>query len=79
MTALKALERVVRAAVRAVLDRGEYGSRRSVQVAALVHGMLQFCPTRRLRPDEAVLALETILWYASCALFRLSVSHSVFA
>jgi hypothetical protein len=78
VTALEALGRVVCEAVRAVLDHGARDSMQSVQVAAVVHGMLQFCPTRRVRPDEAVLALETILWFVYCVRFRLSVSHSVF-
>jgi hypothetical protein len=79
VTALEALGRVVCEAVRAVLNRGDRGEMQSVQVAAIVHGMLQFCPTRRVRPDEAVLALETILWFVDCVRLRLYVSHCVFA
>jgi hypothetical protein len=41
----------------------------------MVHGLLQFSPSRRLSGGEAFTALEAALWYESVEQVRHSVSH----
>jgi hypothetical protein len=76
VAALQALGEAVTAAVRAVLVSGAHHGELAVQVAAVVHGMLQFCPTSRLAADVAVLALETVLWCDFECVLSFHLSHS---
>jgi hypothetical protein len=75
VAALQAMGEAVAVAVRAVLVSGVHHGELAVQVAAVVHGMLQFCPTSRLRADEAILALETVLWCDFECVLSFHLSH----
>jgi hypothetical protein len=52
MAALQAMGEAVGAAARAVLVSGAHHGELAVQAATIVHGMLQFCPTCRMRQKK---------------------------